>query len=73
MVEIRRIYIATEISLLSSHNAYPREGQLENVLHIMGYLDIKNNSRLAMDPNYPPINEDTLKSHDWTAFYIGVQ
>ena len=26
-----------------------------------------------MDPNYPPINEDSFKSHNWTAFYGDVQ
>ena len=26
-----------------------------------------------MDPNYPLINEDNFKSHEWTAFYGDVQ
>jgi len=41
MVEIGRIDIATEVSLLSSHLAYPREGHLEAALHIMAYLRAK--------------------------------
>ena len=73
LVEIRRIGIANEISLLSSHNAYPSDGHLETVLHVIGYLNIKHKSRLYMDPNYPPINEDNFKSHDWKAFYGDVQ
>ena len=56
MVEIIRIDIATEVSMMSSHNAYPREGHFETVLHMMGYLKGRNNSRLAMDPNYPTVN-----------------
>ena len=35
MVDIRRIDIDTKISLLSYHNAYPREGHFETVLHVM--------------------------------------
>ena len=62
MVDIGRIDIATEVSLLSSHNAYSREGHFEIVLHVMGYLKLKHNSRLDMDPNYPPINNDNFES-----------
>ena len=53
MVEIGRIDIATEVSILSSHLAYPREGHLDIALHIMGYLRAKHNSRLVFDPCYP--------------------
>ncbi len=38
MVELGRINIATEVSMLSSYLACPREGHLDNALHIMGYL-----------------------------------
>jgi hypothetical protein len=38
MVELCHIDIATEVSLLSSHLAYPRKGHLETALHIMSYL-----------------------------------
>jgi hypothetical protein len=38
MVELSRVDIATEISLHSSHLAYPREGHLDAALHVMGYL-----------------------------------
>jgi hypothetical protein len=44
MVELGRVDIATEISLLSSHLAYPREGHLDAALHVMGYLKQKHNS-----------------------------
>ena len=58
MVELGRVDIATEISLLSSHLAYPREGHLEAALHVMGYLKQKHNSRLIFDPTYPDIGLD---------------
>ena len=73
MVDIGRIGISTEISILSSRNAYPLEGHFETVLHVMEYLKIKHNYQLVMDPNYPPINEANFKYHDWTAFYGDVQ
>ena len=46
MVELRRVDIATECSLLSSHLAYPREGPFECALNMMDYLKAKHNSRL---------------------------
>jgi hypothetical protein len=44
IVELGRIDIATEVSMLSSYLACPREGHLENALHVMGYLQLKHNS-----------------------------
>ena len=52
--------------MMSSYNAYPREGHFETVLHIMGYLKGRHNSRIAMDPNYPTVNEDSFKAQDYS-------
>ena len=73
MVELGRIDIATEVSMLSSHLAYPREGHLEAALHVMSYLKTKHNSRLVFNPSYPNINEDDFKTCDWKEFYGGVK
>ncbi len=43
MVELGRIDIATEVSMLSSYLACPCKGHLENSLHVMGYLRLKHN------------------------------
>jgi hypothetical protein len=69
MVELGRIDIATEVSMLSSYLASPREGHLEAALHIMGYLRLKHNSRLIFDPTYPDIDHTTFPTYDWTEFY----
>ena len=58
MVEIGRIEIVTKVSMMSSHNAYPREGHFEMFLHMMCYLKVRHNSRIAMNPNYSTLNED---------------
>ena len=41
MVEIGQVDIITKLSLMSSHMAMPREGHLDTVLHIFGYLKAK--------------------------------
>ncbi len=53
MAEIGQVDIITELSLVSSHMATPREGHLDMVLHIFGYLKAKYNSRMAFDPTVP--------------------
>ena len=38
MVELGRVDVCLEVSMMSSHLALPREGHLEQVLHIFAYL-----------------------------------
>jgi hypothetical protein len=73
MVELGRSDIATEVSLLSSYLACPREGHLENALHVMGHLRLKHNSQLIFDPTYPNIDQTAFPSFDWTEFYGNVE
>jgi hypothetical protein len=68
-----RINIATEISLLSLHLAYRRQGHLDAALHVMGYLWLKHNSQLIFDSTYPLIDDSTFQHHDWEEFYQDVQ
>ena len=62
MIEIGRIGIATEVSMLSSHLTYPREGHMEAALHVMAYLKGRPNTRLAMDPIFPHVDEDKFNT-----------
>ena len=68
-VEIGRIDIITEVSMLASHLALPRQGHLDAVYHVFGYLDNRHNARLVMDPTYPTINMANFKECDWREFY----
>ncbi len=69
MIELGRIAIATEVSLLSSHSALPHEGRMDAVLNIMDYLGLHHNSRLCMDPTYPDIDDEQFPVMDWKEFY----
>ena len=57
MFDLGRVDINTEILLLVYYLALPREGHIESVLHVYGYLCAKHNTRLALDPSYPDIYE----------------
>jgi hypothetical protein len=67
-VEIGRLDILLEISLLSSHLALPREGHLEQVYHIFAYLKRGSRRRIYLDPSYPSISESRFQAYDWTDY-----
>ena len=54
--ELGRVDILHEISLLSQHQALPREGHMKELLHIIGYLDKKPKLTLYMDPDMPALD-----------------
>ena len=49
MVELGRVDLCLEVSMMSSHLALPREGHLEQVLHIFAYLKKYHNTELVYD------------------------
>ena len=67
--EIGRIDILTEVSMLSTHLALPREGHLKQVYHIFGYLKANPKKTIAFDPRHPVISEERFVKHDWYDFY----
>ena len=68
-VEIGRLDVLYETAIMSKHMALPREGHLEQVLHIYGYLKQKKKLRIAFDPDDPQISPDRFKKYDWEEFY----
>lgn len=71
MVELGRIDICLEVSLLSSHLALPRDGHMDQVLHIFGYLKCHHNAELVLDPGDPDIDECAFELKDWTTSEFG--
>ena len=68
-VELGRLDILLEVSLMSTYLAAPREGHLEQVFHIFGYLKKVPKRRIAFDPDYPAVDESRFKLYDWSDFY----
>jgi hypothetical protein len=52
-IEIGRVDILTEVSMLSAYQASPRQGHLEQVYHIFAYLKYKPKLTLYFDPLLP--------------------
>ena len=69
LVELGRIEIITEVSMLASQPALSQEGHLEEVFHIFEYLKGHNNARMVFDPTYPTPDMPMFQEHDWCDFY----
>ena len=73
IVELGRVDVITEASLLASQLALPRECHLEALLHLFAHLGDKHNARLVLDPTYPEINLKDFIECDWKSYYGNVE
>ena len=64
-MELSRMDINVEVSMLSSRLALPREGHFEEILHIFGYLQSHMNSEIVFDPSEPMIDMQNFQRQDW--------
>ena len=58
--------------MISSHLALPREGHLEQVLHIFAYLKKYHNTELVYDPSDPVVHETDFERRDWASSEFGL-
>lgn len=54
--------------MMSVHLALPRQGHVEQVIHMFGYLKVHKKLRLLFDSDRPQISF-SMKSYDWFNFY----
>jgi hypothetical protein len=66
-VELGRIDIHTEVSMLAAYTASPRQGHLDALFHIYAYLHKHSRSRLVFDDSYVKIDDEF--DVDWKSFY----
>ena len=72
-IELGRIDIAMEVSMLSTHLALPREGHLQQVYHVFAFLKNKPKRTIAFDSQHPDIDESRFIKCDWHDFYRGAK
>ena len=65
MVELGRVDICTEVSMMSSQLALPRVGHLDALMHMFAYLKTHQNSEMVFDPSEPAIEVDAFPREDW--------
>lgn len=71
IVELGRVDICLEVSMISSHMAMPREGHLEGLLHIFSYLKKFHNTELVLDPSDTALDYSDFDRKDWTSSKFG--
>ena len=69
IVELRRIDIITEVSMLASQLALPQEVHLKMVFHIFGYMKGHHNAQIVFDPTFPTPDMSMFQELDWCDFY----
>jgi hypothetical protein len=70
-IELGRIAIMVAVSMLSRYLASPREGHLEEAIHIFAYLKAHNRSSIVMDDSSPVFDESRFVQCDWSEYYPG--
>ena len=58
---------------MSQQIALSREGNLEQVLHIIAYLKQNPKFRLMFDIKHPMVNENWFLTYDWQDLYRDVK
>ena len=51
---------------MASMMAMPREGHLDQLFHMFGYLKIKHNAEMVFDPSEPDIDYSVFPAQDWS-------
>ena len=71
IVELGRVDVCLEVSMMSSHLALPREGHLSQLFQVFAYLKKYHNTEMVYDPSDPVINEALFERKDWTSSEFG--
>eukprot|EP00957_Ditylum_brightwellii_P177812 13544530-Ditylum_brightwellii.AAC.1 len=71
MVELGRIDICLEVSMMSSHLVMPREGHMVEVLRIFAHQRKYHNTVLVFDPSGPVVDELAFEQRDLTSGEFG--
>ena len=66
MVELGRIDVTAEVSVISSCLALPREGHLKQLFHMFRYLESRHNTLQFFDPTEPDIDLNDFPKQDWS-------
>ena len=66
IVELGRVDITCEVSMMASMMANPRRGHLDQLLHIFGYLKANHNAEMVFDPTMPNIDKSQFPRQSWS-------
>jgi hypothetical protein len=67
--ELGRVDVLVAVSMLPRYVVSPREGHLQQVLHLFAYLKHHKRSWMVFDDTEPVFDENAFKVCDWSEFY----
>ena len=65
MVELGRVHITTEVSMLLSCLALSREGHLKQLFWMFSYLEKQHNDEMVFDDTVPDVDYTEFSKQDW--------
>jgi hypothetical protein len=65
IVDLGRCDLTCESSIMASYMAMPRQGHLDVLYHIFGYLKNKHNAELILDPSEIQFDKELFKRENW--------
>ena len=65
ILELGRVDICCELSMIYSHLALPRKRHLEEVFHTFAYLKSHTNSEMVFDPRRVDFDKPLFLKKDW--------
>jgi hypothetical protein len=68
-VELGRVDIINEVSMMSTHLCLQREVHLEAVFHVFAYLGLNHNVSVGFDPTRPTVDMGTFIKTDCKSMY----
>ena len=69
--KLGRINILHDVAVLSRFLAAPREGHLEQCIHIFAFLKKYDCSKIVFDDSVPVFDEEQFQRCNWEEFYLG--
>jgi hypothetical protein len=72
-VELGRIDIITDVSIISIFLCIPCKVHLDAVYHLFTYLSLHHNARVVFDPTYPNVDMRDFIKTDWKPMYGDVK
>ena len=64
ILELGRVEINVEASMLSLHPKMPREGHMQELLYVFAYLKKHMNTEMVFDPSEPEIHINSYQRQD---------
>jgi len=71
--ELGRLDILMPLSMMSRYLVSAREGHLEQLFHVFGYLKEHDKSTMVFDDTMPEFDERRFRECDWDEYYPGAK